>query len=35
VFAGEHTGGEFSGLMEGAIRSGERAAEQVIAMGRS
>jgi monoamine oxidase len=35
VFAGEHTGGEFSGLMEGAIRSGERAAEQVIAMGGS
>ena len=29
-FAGEHTAGELSGLMEGALRSGERAAEQVL-----
>jgi monoamine oxidase len=26
AFAGEHTGGEFAGLMEGALRSGRRAA---------
>jgi len=30
-FAGEHTAGEWHGLMEGALRSGLRAAEQVIA----
>ncbi len=29
-FAGEHTAGELSGLMEGALRSGERAAEQIL-----
>ena len=29
-FAGEHTDAEMSGLMEGALRSGERAAEQVL-----
>ena len=29
-FAGEHTAGEWRGLMEGALRSGQRAAEQVI-----
>jgi monoamine oxidase len=28
-FAGEHLGGEFAGLMEGAIRSGRRAAERL------
>ena len=28
-FAGEHTAGEWHGLMEGALRSGQRAAEQV------
>jgi len=28
-FAGEHTGGAFSGLMEGAIRSGRRAAAAI------
>ena len=28
AFAGEHTAGRFSGLMEGAIRSGRRAAAQ-------
>ena len=30
VFAGEHTAGEWHGLMEGALRSGMRAAEQVL-----
>jgi hypothetical protein len=30
-FAGEHTAGEWHGLMEGALRSGLRAAEQVLA----
>ncbi len=29
VFAGEHLGGEFAGLMEGALRSGRRAARQL------
>jgi monoamine oxidase len=29
-FAGEHTAGPFSGLMEGAIRSGRRAADEAI-----
>jgi monoamine oxidase len=29
-FAGEHTAGEWSGLMEGALRSGRRAAAEVI-----
>ncbi len=29
-FAGEHTAGELHGLMEGALRSGQRAAEQVL-----
>ena len=29
-YAGEHTAGEMSGLMEGALRSGERAAGQVL-----
>ena len=31
--AGEHTAGEWSGLMEGALRSGLRAAEEVHAQG--
>ena len=31
AFAGEHTAGEWHGLMEGALRSGERAAAQVLA----
>jgi monoamine oxidase len=31
VFAGEHTAGAWHGLMEGALRSGRRAAEQVLA----
>jgi monoamine oxidase len=30
AFAGEHTAGEFHGLMEGALRSGLRAAEEVL-----
>ncbi len=30
VFAGEHTAGEFSGLMEGAVRSGRAAADRLI-----
>jgi monoamine oxidase len=29
-FAGEHTASEWHGLMEGALRSGQRAAEQVL-----
>ena len=29
-FAGEHTAGEWHGLMEGALRSGSRAAQQVL-----
>jgi monoamine oxidase len=32
-FAGEHTAGEWHGLMEGALRSGRRAAEQILASG--
>ena len=32
-FAGEHTAGDWSGLMEGALRSGERAAREVLASG--
>ena len=31
-FAGEYAGGEFVGIMEGALRSGELAAAQVLAM---
>jgi monoamine oxidase len=30
-FAGEHTAGEWAGLMEGALRSGVRAADEVHA----
>jgi monoamine oxidase len=30
AFAGEHTAGEYSGTMEGALRSGRRAAAQVL-----
>ena len=29
-FAGEHTAGEWAGLMEGAVRSGARAADEVL-----
>jgi monoamine oxidase len=32
VLAGEHTAGEWSGLMEGALRSGRRAAAQALTM---
>ena len=31
AFAGEHTAGEWHGMMEGALRSGQRAAEDVLA----
>ncbi|HSD22901.1 MAG TPA: NAD(P)/FAD-dependent oxidoreductase [Solirubrobacterales bacterium] len=31
-FAGEHTAGEWHGLMEGALRSGERAADQILSV---
>ena len=30
-FAGEHTAGEYASLMEGALRSGLRAAGQILA----
>jgi monoamine oxidase len=30
AFAGEHTAGEWHGLMEGALRSGAQAAQQVL-----
>lgn len=33
VFAGEHTAGEWHGLMEGALRSGRRAARQLLDAG--
>lgn len=33
--AGEHTAGEWAGLMEGALRSGQRAAAEVLARPRS
>jgi monoamine oxidase len=32
AFAGEHTAGEHSGTMEGALRSGRRAASQVLGL---
>jgi monoamine oxidase len=32
-FAGEHTAGDWHGLMEGALRSGQRAARQVLQTG--
>jgi monoamine oxidase len=32
-FAGEHTAGDWHGLMEGALRSGERAARQLLEAG--
>ena len=34
VLAGEHTAGEWSGLMEGALRSGRRAAADVHGVAR-
>jgi monoamine oxidase len=33
-FAGEHTAGDWAGLMEGALRSGARAADEVLAHAR-
>jgi monoamine oxidase len=33
-FAGEHTAGPWAGLMEGALRSGRRAAAELLAAGR-
>jgi monoamine oxidase len=33
VLAGEYTAGRFAGLMEGALRSGERAAAQLVSQG--
>ncbi len=33
-FAGEHTAGAWAGLMEGALRSGERAARELLAARR-
>jgi monoamine oxidase len=33
-FAGEHTAGAWTGLMEGALRSGARAADEVLAAAR-
>jgi monoamine oxidase len=33
-FAGEHSAGPWAGLMEGALRSGERAAAELLAAGR-
>jgi monoamine oxidase len=33
-FAGEHTAGDLAGLMEGALRSGARAAREISATGR-
>jgi monoamine oxidase len=30
AFAGEHTAGDHSGTMEGALRSGKRAAAQIL-----
>jgi monoamine oxidase len=29
-FAGEHTAGDWAGLMEGALRSGVRAADEIL-----
>jgi monoamine oxidase len=34
-FAGEHTAGAWSGLMEGALRSGARAADEVMSAGHA
>ena len=30
-FAGEHTAGHWAGLMEGALRSGQHAADEILA----
>jgi monoamine oxidase len=34
IFAGEHTSGEFSGFMNGAVESGNRAAKEVLEPGK-
>ena len=31
IFAGEHTAGDFSGFMNGAVQSGNRAAKEILA----
>ena len=35
IFAGEHTSGDFSGFMNGAVQSGNRAAKEVLAPKKS
>lgn len=35
IFAGEHTSGDFSGFMNGAVQSGNRAAREIIEPGKS
>lgn len=35
IFAGEHTAGELSGFMNGAVQSGNRAAQEIIAPKKS
>jgi monoamine oxidase len=35
IFAGEHTSGEFAGFMNGAVESGNRAAKEILALGKS
>lgn len=35
IFAGEHTSGDFSGFMNGAVQSGNRAAHEVIGFSRT
>jgi monoamine oxidase len=35
VFAGEHTAGEFSGFMNGAVQSGNRAAKEILELATS
>lgn len=35
VFAGEHTSGEFSGFMNGAVQSGNRAAKEILEPGKT
>jgi monoamine oxidase len=35
IFAGEHTSGEFSGFMNGAVESGNRAAKEILEVRKS
>jgi monoamine oxidase len=35
IFAGEHTSGDFSGFMNGAVQSGNRAAREIVEPGNS